>query len=168
MDGIQKEAKASPRHTRAAILTNTATTVMTNMTMMKRRMIMKTMSILSQKIPRVTEGDATQKTRWGEETWGGWNNSSVWMLPVFKYVSPVCILCDRVNTVNEYNFMHWWGVSSCLQKSNFQMGREAGAEGVDQGEDVGCSTRTRSWRANPGEDVDEVEEETRAWTKWCQ
>jgi len=43
------------------------------------------------------------------------------------------------------------------------LGREEEAEGAAREEDVGCSTRTRSRRANRGEDVDEVEEETRAW-----
>lgn len=49
-----------------------------------------------------------------------------------------------------------------------QLGREEGAEAVGRGEDVGCSSRTRSWRANPGEDVDEDEEETKAWKTWSQ
>lgn len=70
MDETQREATATytnPRRIRAAILTNTATTVTTSMTMMKRKMIMmmKCLSIHSQKTQtaQVWEEDDTLKTR---------------------------------------------------------------------------------------------------------
>ena len=116
MDGIQREAMAthrSPRRTRAVILTNTATTVMTSMTMMKRRMSTKVTcpSIRSQKIqfPRVREEDAMLMTRWREEAWGGWNNSSVWMLFEFKHLS------YQIIPVETYLFYVW----SLLPKCHF-------------------------------------------------
>lgn len=62
MDGIQREATQSRHLTRVVILTNTVTTVMTDMTTKKRRMITKMTcpSTRSQRIqlPRVRGGDA--------------------------------------------------------------------------------------------------------------
>lgn len=68
-DGIQREAIAthrSPRRIRTMTLTNTVTTVMTSMIMMKRRMITKmTCLSISQKAqpPQVRERGAMLKTR---------------------------------------------------------------------------------------------------------
>lgn len=119
-EGIQRAAMVthrSLRHIRAVTLTNTATTVMTSMITTKKRMITMMTCLSISQPPQVRERAAMLKTRWREEAWGGWNNSSVWKCSDTFLNKLIQWMINNetqlVNVTHEYHECSvWWFVFS--------------------------------------------------------